>query len=469
MGVKIRPYMEYMDREVLEYANDLAFPIIDIDEDVPLSDIMMPASEALFKKQASLLDRLETVQGELTSAVLNEKGTGEIVKIVHENIKNPTILSLDYMDKMDIEFGNISEMSKGNFLEDIEKYNSNNDKRMSRKVRHEKILHNGKFIKRLIVPVILRDNVYGHIFAWSTNSPLGGFDISILESAATNIALSVLQDLSIKEVEIKYKSEFFEDLISKDKKRRAKALERAHFLNLDLESHYVVEVISFKLCEEDNKEAVLEYLKEYANIIVMSIEDTMSYYGLDGIVSTKLNGIQILLSFKDEDEDIKSKIGKFNEKIMEDLYRRFPLIDMRIGVGRVYYGLEYINKSFSDSLKAIRTGKIVSDENIVTYDELGIFKLLSQECLEDELEDFYNVTLKTLVDYDQNKSTELVKTLSSYFEHNGNLTRMSEALYTHYNTILYRINRINDITGLSLENSRDRLNLEIALKIKELL
>ena len=46
---------------------------------------------------------------------------------------------------------------------------------------------------------------------------------------------------------------------------------------------------------------------------------------------------------------------------------------------------------------------------------------------------------------------------------------MSDALYTHYNTILYRINRINEITGMNLDDPNDRLNLEIALKIKELL
>ncbi len=67
------------------------------------------------------------------------------------------------------------------------------------------------------------------------------------------------------------------------------------------------------------------------------------------------------------------------------------------------------------------------------------------------------------------KSTELVKTLKAYFEYNGNLTRMSEKLYTHYNTILYRINRINEITGMNLDDPNDRLNLEIALKISELL
>jgi transcriptional regulator, CdaR family len=46
---------------------------------------------------------------------------------------------------------------------------------------------------------------------------------------------------------------------------------------------------------------------------------------------------------------------------------------------------------------------------------------------------------------------------------------MSETLYTHYNTILYRINRIQEITGANLNDSNDRLNLEIALKIRQMI
>lgn len=106
---------------------------------------------------------------------------------------------------------------------------------------------------------------------------------------------------------------------------------------------------------------------------------------------------------------------------------------------------------------------------ILSYDDLGIYKILCQDLLTEELKDFYNKTLKILVDYDKKKSTELVKTLEAYFKYNGNLSKMSEYLFTHYNTILYRINRIEEITGMKLDNPNDRLNMEIALKIKELL
>ena len=76
------------------------------------------------------------------------------------------------------------------------------------------------------MPIVLRDHIYGHLFTWSTDMPLGGFDLAIIESVSTTISLYILQELSIKEVEIRYRSEFFEDLISVDLKRKRKALDQ---------------------------------------------------------------------------------------------------------------------------------------------------------------------------------------------------------------------------------------------------
>ena len=191
----------------------------------------------------------------------------------------------------------------------------------------------------------------------------------------------------------------------------------------------------------------------------------MEYFNIKGIVSTKLNGIQILINIVDVDT-WKELVKKLNKKIIETLEKKYPNIQIHIGVGRQYEGLKDMNKSFQDSIKAIRTGKLIMEKNIIIYDELGIYKILSQESLKDELKDFYETILSKLVEYDRKKSTDLIKTLEAYFEYNGNLTRMSENLYTHYNTILYRI---NEITGMSLENAEDRLNLEIALKIRKLI
>ncbi len=471
LGIKVVPYLDSLSEELLDYADELNFPLIDIHYSVPLSDIMMEVIKLIFNKQASLLERIEKLHEQLMVAMLEGEGVEDIVKIIFNNIKNPVVLSIDFSSQLYQRFGNLNEDSKKALIEDVQAfYRPNNNKSKVKKLDEGKVLIGDKFIYRMIMPIVLKDKVYGHIFAWAVSTPLGGFDLSILESASTTIALAVLQNLSVKEVEIRHRSDFFEDLISTDSKRKRKALDRAHFYNLHDKHYYLIEVMSFKfkLDSHGNDDFLFEYLRDYTNNTVSIIEEVMEYLNLNGIVSTKLNGIQILLGFENLD-NINDRLDKFNNEILNIFENKFKNMEVKIGIGRAYKGLENVNKSFYDAVKTIRTGRMISDKKIISFDELGIFKILCQDVLVEELEDFYNSTLKSLVDYDKKKSTELVKTLEAYFVHKGNLTRMSEALFTHYNTILYRINRINEITGMNLNDSSDSLNLEIALKIREIM
>lgn len=470
IGIKITPYIDELPYEVIELANDLSLPIIDIHHSIPLSDIMMDAFKEIFNKQASLLERIEKVHEQLMSAMLKGNGLEELTKIMGQNIKNPVILNLSFSGETIECMGDIDEETYIELKSELKDfYNAKNPRNKLKELIEDKVLINGRYIKRMIMPIVLREHIYGHLFFWSTNTPLGGFDLSIIESASTTIGLFILQELSIKEVEIRYRSEYFEDLISVDSKRKKKALDRASFFNFKLNNNYIVEVMSFKNEEDiDHEKIPIDYMQDSLNPIVSSIEELMEYLNLEGIVSTKAHGIQILLSFSGRSK-IKERVKEFNEKIIKSICSKNKNLDVKIGVGRLYEKLENVDKSFQDAVRAVRIGKVIMEKRIITYDELGIFKILSQDLLTEELEDFYNTTLKPLVDYDKKKSTELVKTLKSYFKNNGNLTRISEELFTHYNTILYRINRITEITGMDLDDPNHRLNLEIATKIKELL
>ncbi|MGM0549426.1 MAG: helix-turn-helix domain-containing protein, partial [Bacillota bacterium] len=122
-----------------------------------------------------------------------------------------------------------------------------------------------------------------------------------------------------------------------------------------------------------------------------------------------------------------------------------------------------------DSEKACEAYGGYTDKKIIFYDNLGIYKIFCHDALKEELNDFYNQKLKGLIAYDNKKETNLIETLDMYFEENGNLKKMSEKLYTHYNTILYRMKRIQEILDVDIKDRKVRYNLETALEIYKIM
>jgi purine catabolism regulator len=142
--------------------------------------------------------------------------------------------------------------------------------------------------------------------------------------------------------------------------------------------------------------------------------------------------------------------------------------NMKIGIGQPYANISKIAQSFLEAREALKICHLSTSSSILHYEELGFYKILSEKSIKD-LEKFVDELLLPVFNYDRTKNGELIKTLETYYEANRNLKLTSQQMFTHYNTILYRIKRIEELTGTKLNNPEHSLNMEIAVNILKLL
>ncbi|WP_104910543.1 PucR family transcriptional regulator [Pseudomonas sp. LG1D9] len=102
---------------------------------------------------------------------------------------------------------------------------------------------------------------------------------------------------------------------------------------------------------------------------------------------------------------------------------------------------------------------------VCVYDELGLLKLLSAVRDRGLLEQFLHERLGPLLRHDQRHGPSLMPTLQAWFLDNGNLVAASQRLAVHRNTLTHRVQRIEALCGLSLDNPNDRLDIGVALMI----
>ena len=63
---------------------------------------------------------------------------------------------------------------------------------------------------------------------------------------------------------------------------------------------------------------------------------------------------------------------------------------------------------------------------------------------------------------------EFIPVLEAYFQCGGNLKKLSELTFTHYNTLVYRLKRVKELTGLDPRMAQERFALETAIQLYRL-
>ncbi len=109
--------------------------------------------------------------------------------------------------------------------------------------------------------------------------------------------------------------------------------------------------------------------------------------------------------------------------------------------------------------------------SMLAFEDTGAYRLLLPAMSEDpgELERFYEETLAPLAAYDEQYETELVTTVESYLENDGNVAQTAGQLFTHRHTIRYRLERVRELSGHDISSSEGREKLSLGLKAMRVL
>ena len=108
---------------------------------------------------------------------------------------------------------------------------------------------------------------------------------------------------------------------------------------------------------------------------------------------------------------------------------------------------------------------------VLAFEATGAYRLLLPAMSEDpgELQRFYAETVEPLVAYDDQYETDLVQTLETFLDCDGNVANTAQRLYTHRHTIRYRLERVRDLSGLDVASTDGREKLGLGLKAMRVL
>lgn len=213
---------------------------------------------------------------------------------------------------------------------------------------------------------------------------------------------------------------------------------------------YTVAVAGGKFQEMERTD-VMERLRQLDRALYYSVKQEAAY---------EEAGRMILLVAGEQEAYVR--------QIFERLCVKYP--DIYVGIGTYKERLVDICKSYQCAMTAYRLLGGAIPRHLVSYEEIGVFKLLADINNREVRETFIRETMGALMEYDRSKKAEYVPLLKVYFENECSILETSKALYCHKNTVSYKLEKIRSVLGYDILKNENRVRIMLAfylLKISE--
>lgn len=130
-----------------------------------------------------------------------------------------------------------------------------------------------------------------------------------------------------------------------------------------------------------------------------------------------------------------------------------------------------VNWKYTVSVLKLKTSQNVDmrHSSMLYYSDLGIYRILMGVEDKEIISEYYNYTLRPLVEYDNANDSDLTKVLRCYLENDGSVKKTSDEMYVHRNTINYKLGKIADLLQMDLSSLNTRLELLLAFKLSDML
>jgi len=149
------------------------------------------------------------------------------------------------------------------------------------------------------------------------------------------------------------------------------------------------------------------------------------------------------------------------DRFVKRLEVRMPDRKIWVGIGSPMEDLKNLHLAYRRAQAAVRMAAR-HDKNMVWFDEMGIYRMLSlipDPVLRREMgEDL----LEPLIIHDRVHGTDYVQMLEIYLETGGSIKAVAEQTFTHRNTAIYRLGNIRKLLGNDLDSTEDRLRYQLA-------
>jgi purine catabolism regulator len=433
LAIKVGRYVMQIPGEMLDEANRLGFPIMQLPADVSFDDVLNQVLTGILNRQAALLARSDELHRGLVHIVLAGGGLQELASEISRQLAAEVAVK--------------DATRAGDSASTV--YTSD-DWEAGRSQAYS-----------AAVDIVAGGTVHGSIVARRSSADFDEHDRHILERAATVAALVITRELAVTAVESKYRADFLRDILDGRAGDAKHVLDRGRALGWDLDRPTVVAVARFDdspVRDDREERRTQERLNQGWIRAVSDVDPT-------GAVGGFTNHAVAVIGSR------SNRTAPETARLAHAALARSLRESKRVwttGLSRVVYRVEDLPNAYLEASRAADAGaQFHGSASITSFQELGALRLLSLIHDPGELREFVHETLKELAG-NEPEAVELRHTLNVLLETSLNVAESARRLHFHYNTMRYRVEKLERILGPFIEDARLRLDLALAMRILDM-
>jgi purine catabolism regulator len=409
---------------MLDAAERLGFPLLELPPETAMADIINAVLALILNVQALRLERSAAVHERFTAIVLGGGGVREIVQTLADLLDRPAAL-------LDVQ-GGLLARSPG-------------------------------FPAQPAADIILQGTAAAglHWAVLASDGPLADDQRMALEQAATIAALRLVQARAVAEADDRFRAVCLDELVTGHVGDAAVLHERASAFGWNLSEPRAVIVAEIdalsgrRFSELAGRSEETWACRRVANAARSVLGDT-------AIVWERSAGAAALTS--------STELRRDAAALQAEAVRRLPEAVVSVGVGRIQSDPLALRTSYSEALRSLEVARRAGHQGAVSlFADLGLDRLL-MSCPPNELEAFHASTLGPMLSYERDHpDTGLSHTLTAFLNADRNVAETARVLFVHYNTVKYRLDRLERLLGAFVDQPERCLSLELALRVGRLL
>ncbi|ANE46563.1 hypothetical protein SY83_10065 [Paenibacillus swuensis] len=476
LAIKTKRFSLDIPRHVLDEADRLQFPIIELSAVThSLGEIFQQSTSTILENKSHELHYALTIHKQFSAMIMHGKGISEIIDMLTQLVSVPVLLvnsKLQVTGRSQHFHHPDMQALIAATLSTLPTLFSEPAAPLSLCLLQEGV-GNNRHVELFPIHTYRHE---GYIIAYHTEQNDSKLSLLAMEQAANVIGLELTKRQAVKERSRRYKNEFFLDLVEGYITSEQEALHRGKKYGLNNQDTSIILVCKQDEYAEPDASGMRhrlgaslaeDRLYSERDAHYEMIKRAFSALGLPFVMFNKNDVFVILTFLKDpawEEQGLLQRLEDMTEQMHADSGLNFSM-----GIGNPVTNVLDLELSYKEAVKALQTGVRMNKGRFVHSYQIHEVSRLLRMIPYDELKQFYMETFRELVSSHDGENSELLRTLCVYYENHCALAETAKQLYVHRNTVIYRLEKCEKLTGRRLKDPMESLRFRIAFTLEPLI